>query len=236
MAKKLIVVLIMLLPYTDQSLGGAYPDSSDYDIRGNTSLGIREGDGQFGIGRTGGRDGGIGHRLNADDHFDVGRLTLNVQEDESTTGSSYLEERVRERRNSDDSFFHGRLGLLGEEATISQTAGLTLPPTSRQSGQFQQPTYLQQLHRQQHREDRQQGAQQADYEQGRSRCNSITGSIYTEGETSTEMSSIDGEREKFTDFRHNSAEKTSLKDYIDDQHYPQQHYVYDGNDGQYILR
>jgi hypothetical protein len=230
------VILTTSPSYTDQSLGGGYPDSSDYDIRGNTSLGIREGDGQFGMGRTGGRDGGIGHRLNGDDHFDVGRLTLNVNDDESTNGSSYLEERVRERRNSDDSFFHGRLGLLGEEATISQSAGLTLPPTSRQSGQFQQPTYLQQLHRQQHREDRQQGAQQADYEQGRSRGNSITGSISTEGKTSTEMSSIDVEREKFTDFRHNATEKTSLKDYIDDQQYPQQHYVYDGIDGQYILR
>ena len=191
------------------------------------------------MGRTVSRDGGIGHRLNEDDHFDVGRsLTLNIQEDESTIGNSYLNsgERVRERRNSDDSFFHGRLDLLNEECTISQPAGFTLPPTSRQSNHLHHSTYLQQLHRQQHREDRQQGAQQTDYEQGRSRNNSITGSISTEGKTSSEMSSIDAEREKFADFRHNISGKTSLKDYIDDQQFPQQHYVYDGNDGQYILR
>lgn len=200
---------------------------------------MRVGEGQFGTGRTVGIDGGIGHRLNVDDQFDVSRsLTLNIEEDESSLGNFYLNsgERVRERRNSDDSFFHGRLGLLNEEATTSPPAGLTLPPTSRQSTQFHQPTYLQQLHRQQHREDRQQGAQQADYEQGRSRCNSITGSISTEGKTSSEMGSIDGERERFAEFRNNIHEKASLKDYIDDQQLPQQHYVYDGNDGQYILR
>jgi hypothetical protein len=191
------------------------------------------------------REGGPGVRVKLGNPSDYGRSPgiLEQNEDKGVgIQQIYHENRVRERRNSDDSFFYARNPeILSEEAIMFPSAGLSLPPAPKQSSQFYQPSYQQQQqqHQQQYREDRQQGALQADYEQerrerSRSCSLSTTGSLSTGGKTSTETTDNNKERDRVDERYHSSTEKICSED--EQQHRAQQHYVYSDKEGQYILR
>ena len=142
------------------------------------------------------------------------------------------EDKVRDRRNSDDSFFYSRrLDYLSEETATSPPIMRSLPPTPKLPQQFYEQIYQQQQYQQQHREDRQQGAQQVEYEnerRGRSRSGSTSGSQSTDGKTSTDMSE-DDHRIK--------TDRVREEGFSDEKHLEtQQHYTYDDNRGQYVLR
>lgn len=192
------------------------------------------------------REGGLGlARVNLGNPSDFGRSPGILEQNEDKGGGNqqmYNENRVRERRNSDDSFFYARNSeILSEEAIMFPPAGLSLPPTPKQTSQFYQSSYQQQQqqHQQQYREDRQQGALQADYEherRDRSRSCSVstTGTLSTGGKTSIEQLDGNKERDVADERFHSSGEKISGDS--EQQHRAQQHYVYSDKEGQYILR
>jgi hypothetical protein len=215
-----------------------------FDIRGKHTIVTRDGINQSGL-RPMSREGGPGIRVNLGNPADYGRSPGILEQNEDIgvgNQQMYHENRGRERRNSDDSFFYARNSvILFEEAIIFPSAGLSLPPTPKQSSQFYESTYqqLQQQHQQQYREDRQQGALQADYEQemrerSRSCSLSTTGSLSTGGKTSTETSDNNKERDKVDECYRHSPEKICSED--EQQHHAQQHYVYSDKEGQYIVR
>lgn len=183
-----------------------------------------------------GQEAGLGVGINLGAPSDFGRSPgILEQSEDKGVGNEHLygEGRVRDRRNSDDSFFYAR------SPDMFPSAGLSLPPTPKQSSQFYQSTYQQQQqqHQQQYREDRQQGAQQADYEnerRERSRSCSTTGSLSTGGKTSVEQLENNKERDTAEDrFQINSDQISGNND----QHNrTQQNYVYSAKEGQYILR
>lgn len=177
----------------------------------------------------------MGVNVNLGSHLEASRSSLlSVQNDRSAHASPIIrrEDRVRERRNSDDSFFFSRrLDYLCEEATTSPPPMRSLPPTPKLPPQFYDQIYQQQQYQQQHREDRQQGAQQAEYEnerRERSRSGSTTGSQSTDGRTSMDASEEDHciKADKARDGASNEEQ----------HHESQQHYTYDNNLGQYVLR
>ena len=177
----------------------------------------------------------MGVNVNLGTHLDASRSSLLTgQNDRPPQASSVIhrEGRVRERRNSDDSFFFSRrLDYLCEEAATSPPTMRSLPPTPKLPPNFYDHIYQQQQYQQQHREDRQQGAQQAEYEnerRERSRSGSTTGSQSTDGKTSIDASEED----------HSIKPDKARDDASNDEqhHESQQHYTYDDNRGQYVLR
>lgn len=208
-------------------------------------MGIRDGDGQFGI-RSTGREGGNGSglRVNLGIHTDVGKSAgLLGQIDENLGESptvSYREDRVRDRRNSDDSFFYARrLGLLSEDSPggSAPAPGLSLPPSSRSTHQQLYQAAYQQKQRQ--HEDSLQSPQLSDYEQDRrdrSRSSSASSSHSSEGKTSAELTDRDLDRDKLENGGQNGHDKGLDEDIFNEEQYRQQQYVYDENEGQYILR
>ena len=209
------------------------------------SMGSADGENHYGS-RSLLRDTGIGSRsrVNLGAHTDVSRPGyLAVHSEDSVIGRSpavvYREDRVRERRNSDDSFFYSRRLFDDSQETSSTTSpGLSLPPTPRQSRQlFYQAAYQLQ---QQLEEDAQGCPRVCDYElerRERSRSSSTIGSHSAEGKTSAETTERDVSIDKIGEILQNGLEK-SLDDenFNGDQHFQPQQYVYDEREGQYILR
>lgn len=223
--------------------------SNPFDTRGKTMIVTRDSMGREGpMGgsmRSMGREGGVGVRANPGNPSDFGRSPgILEQNDDNGVGNQHIyhESRVRNRRNSNDSFFFTRNPeILSEEAVMFPSAGLSLPPTPKQTAQFYQSAYQQQQqqHQQQYREDRQQGALQADYEhdrreRSRSCSLSTTGSLSTGGKTSIEQLDNNKERDLVDEHFHANTEKICSDDEM--QHRAQQHYVYSDKEGQYIRR
>ena len=185
------------------------------------------------------RDTGIGTRSRA--NTGMGRSGyLAVHSEDSMVGRSpavvYREDRVRERRNSDDSFFFSRR-LFDESQDTSSTAspGISLPPTPRQSRQqFYEAAYQLQ---QQLEENSQGNTRLCDYDSEFSRSCSTIGSHSAEGKTSAETIERDINIDEIGEILQKGLEK-SLDDenFNGEQAFQPQQYVYDEREGQYILR
>ena len=195
------------------------------------------------MGREGASASGL--RGNLGVYTDIGRsVGLVGQSEEKGVGSPpipFRDERVRDRRNSDDSFFFSRrLGVLNDESPGGSTPspGLSLPVTPRQSHLYYQPAYLQQ------QEDRQQSPQLSDYDlekreqRERSRSGSTTASHSTEGKTDHTDRTVERDIDQSDNLDHHNGLDHGIKgeDFTDEQQFRQQQYVYDENEGQYILR
>lgn len=191
------------------------------------------------------RDGGIvsGSRINLGVHTDIGRSAgLAGYSEDNIVGSSapvvHREERVRDRRNSDDSFFYTRRLLDESVEGGTPSPGMSQPTTPRQ---FRQQFY-QAAYQLQQQEDTQESPLVNEYElerRERSRSGSTLGnySTSTEGKTSTELADRDMNGEMIGEILHKSREKALEDESFPEGHqYQPQKYVYDESEGQYTLR